>query len=58
MLSVIPNQAQPMITDTCAIDIKQILHANLQLQMEMANITDLLPGSFGSDDVPPYMFCT
>lgn len=50
MLYVILNWAQRMITDTCAADIK--LHAELWLQMEMANTTDLC--SFGTNDVPPY----
>lgn len=43
-----------MITDTCSAHIKQSVHAELLVQMEMANTADLLFRSLGSDDVPPY----
>lgn len=54
MLYVVLNWAKRMITDTCAVHIKQCLHAESQVQMEMANATHLILLSFGSDDVPPH----
>lgn len=56
MLYVVLNWAKRMITDTCAAHIKQCLHAESQVQMEMANATHLILLSFGSDDVPPHAF--